>query len=283
MNDSNLAPLARPADTPEVRHFQWGLGLHESCQYNFFCGDRFFCVRQIELRDFVHQSAWYYDGEVREVLNTADPIERLGEGRLNTHTPRFHMTSDDEKGALVAMDASDNPVFEISWTIPISSSWGTPGDGSGMHQPLLQGEVNFQGETLTGPGYCKRAWFDQDPECFAWRFIEGTFDDGAAMVWTADAFFGLKSYDYFKIAHVDGTIAEADNEHTHHRNSIAYGNIDGRSFEAEVESIGEWDTRLKGGAFDTLLVQRFSRLTVRCDGKEHHGHALHEVGGGMMR
>ena len=37
MTPSNLAPLARPNDAQEVRHFQWGLSFHETCQYNFFC------------------------------------------------------------------------------------------------------------------------------------------------------------------------------------------------------------------------------------------------------
>ena len=159
----------------------------------------------------------------------------------------------------------------------------TPDEGDGMHQPLLRGEVTYQGKTYSGPGYCKRAWFDKDSECYAWRFIEGAFDDGNAMVWTADAFFGLNSYDYFKIAQADGTILVADNEHTHHRDNIGYGSIDGRPFEAEVEEIGQWQTRLLGGTFEALLRQRYSRLTVRYDGEEHKGYALHEMGGGMMR
>ena len=61
MNESNPARLG---DVYELHYSQWGLHLHESCQYNFFCDDKFFCVRQIELRDFRHQSAWLYDGKV---------------------------------------------------------------------------------------------------------------------------------------------------------------------------------------------------------------------------
>ena len=283
MNPSNLAPVARPDDASEVHHYQWGLALQESCQYNFFCGDKFFCVRQVEVREFRHQSAWLYDGEVREILHTNDKIELVGDDHLKTRTPRFLMESDDTQGSVTAMDESGTLGFEMRWSIPISSSWGTPGDGSGMHQPLLKGEVTYGGATYSGPGYCKRAWFDLDPECFAWRFIEGAFDDGNGMVWSADAFFGLNSYDYFKVAYADGSILEADNEHTHHRDNIAYGNIDGRPFEAEVEQIGQWDTRLLGGRFDALMRQRFSKLTVRYDGEEHNGYSLHEVGGGMMR
>ena len=34
---------------------------------------------------------------------------------------------------------------------------------------------------------------------------------------------------------------------------------------------------------DTLLRQRFCKLTVRYDGEDHRGYALHESGGGTMR
>ena len=81
-------------------------------------------------------------------------------------------------------------------------------------------------------------------------------------------FLVCNSYDYFKIAQADGTILVADDEHTHHRDNIGYGSIDGRPFEAEVEAIGQWETRLLGGNFDALLRQRFSRLAVRYDGEE---------------
>lgn len=270
-------------ESGEFRHLQWGGRLNQTCQYNFFCEDKFFCVRQMELRDFVHQSAWVYDVGVHEILNTAHPIECLGDEHLNTRTPQFLMESNDERGRVSALDSSGNPVFEMNWTIPISSSWDIPGEGAGLHQPLLKGEVDYRGKTYRGHGYCKRAYHDQDLECYAWRFIEGVFDNGNAMVWTADAFFGLSCYDYFKIAFADGTILVADNEHTHHRDTIGYGRIDGRPYEAAVDVIGQWDTRLLGNRLDTLLRQRFSKLTVRFGGQTYQGYALQEIGGGMMR
>ena len=57
------------------------------------------------------------------------------------------------------------------------------------------------------------------------------------MVWTADATFGLNSYNYFKVAYADGTILTADSEHVHHRDNIAYADVDERPFESEVEEI----------------------------------------------
>ena len=278
----NVMSESKP-DPHAVDGFQWGVSFHESCQYNFFCDDKFFCVRLMEIRDFRHQSAWVYDGEVRELLNSADVIERVGDDHLKIETPRFVMESNAAQGSVTAIAESGSPALEMRWTIPISTVWGAPGDATGMHQPLLRGEVTYEGHTYTGPGYCKRFRFFLDAEYFDWRFIEGAFDDAEGMVWTADATFGLNSYNYFKVAYADGTILTADNEHVHHRDNIAYANIDARPFESEVEEIGLWETKLIGRNMDTLLRQRFCKLTVRYDGEDHRGYALHESGGGTMR
>ena len=283
MSESNLIQLVRPDDAQKVDGHQWGVSFHESCQYNFFCDDKFFCVRLMEIRDFLHQSAWVYDGEVHELLNAGDVIERDGDDHLKISTSRFLMESDDLRGWVTVLAESGSAALEMKWTIPIATVWGAPGDAIGMHQPLLEGEVTYKGQTYTGPGYCKRFRFYLDPEYFSWRFIEGAFDSADGMVWTADAFFGLNSYDYFKVAYADGTILSADDQHTHHRDNIAYGNIDGRTFQAEVEEIGQWQTRLLGENMETLLRQRYCKLVVRDDGREHKGYALHETGGGTMR
>ena len=277
------APSSRSDDAREVRHFQWGLRFHETCQYNFFYDDKFFCVRLIEVRGFRHQSAWVYDGEVRELLDAADVIERDGDDHLKIRTPRFLMESDDAGGAVTVLAESGSPGLEMRWTTPILSTWFTPGEGSARHEPLLAGEVIYEGQVYHGPGFCKRAWFELDPEYFAWRFIEGAFDDGAGMIWSADAFFGTACNDYLKVAYADGRILAADGEHTHHRDNIAYGAIDGKPIEAEVEEMGLWKTKLLGEDMDCLLRQGFCKLTVRHDHQEHTGYALHEMGIGTMR
>lgn len=267
----------------DVEHDQWGSVLHESCQYNFFSEGKFFCVRLMELRGFRHQSAWVYDGEVVELLNADDIIVSEGEDHLKIKTPRLLMESDDACGSAAVLSELGSPELEMSWTIPISASWGPPGATSSLHQPLLNGKITWRGRTYDGPGYCKRAWMPDDFEYYGWRFIEGAFDQGRGMIWSADGTFGHRKYDYFKIAYADGTILAADNQHTHHRDNIAYGTIDGEPFEAEVEEIGLWKTRLIGKNMDTLLRQRYCGLTLRHDGGEHKGCALNETGLGTTR
>ena len=240
-------------------------------------------MRLIEIGDFRHQSAWVYDGEVRGLLDASEPIEPDGDDHLKIHTSRFFMESDNHHGSVTVLAESGSPALEMRWTIPISSTWGCPGDGRNISEPLLAGKVTYQGQTHHGPGYCKRGWFDRDPQYWAWRFIEGAFDDGAGLIWSADAMFGISTYDYFKIAYADGRILVADDEHSHHRDDIAYASIDGTAYEAEVEEIGLWKTKLMGKNMECLLRQRFCRLTVRHDGEERKGHALHEMGCGTMR
>lgn len=267
----------------EVGHNQWGSALHESCQYNFFSEDRFFCIRLMEVRDFRHQSAWVYDGEVVELLNADDVIVSKWEEHLKIETPRLLMESDNARGSVAVLSESGSPELEMSWTIPISASWGPPGATSSLHQPLLNGSITWRGGTSAGSGYCKRAWMPDDFEYYGWRFIEGAFDQGRGMIWSADGTFGHRKYDYFKIAYPDGTLLAADNQHTHHRDNICYGTIGGESFEAEVEEIGLWKTRLIGKNMDTLLRQRYCNLVLRHDGGEHKGYALSETGLGTTR
>ena len=266
----------------EAHHIQFGVCNHESIQYNFFVGESFFSVRVIETRSLAHQSVWIYDHGIHELLNETAPIERIGTGHLEIETPRLHLTSDDSQGSVTASSAASASSLEIKFTIPVSSSWGSPGMGAGLHQPLLQGEIAYGGETLEGVGYCKRYWFEEDLGYMAWRFIAGELNGGASMLWTADATFGHSKYDYFKIAYPDGVVLAADNTHTHHRDDTAYGAIDGAPYEVGIEEIAEWSTRLRSDEMDLKLRKRFCKLALRHAVREETGYALNETGIGSI-
>ena len=283
MDDVVTQAAARLEATGEdVSHIQFGICNHESIQYNFFAEDFFFSVRVIETRSLKHQSVWVYDGGIVELLNEAEPMERIGDKHLEIKTPRFHLASDDAQGSISVGSGSSKPELEIKFTTPVASSWGSPGTGAGLHQPLIQGDIAYGGKTYKGVGYCKRYWFEEDLGYMAWRFIAGELGGGRAMLWTADATFGHSKYDYFKIATPDGTIVAADNTHTHHRDNAAFGTIDGTPYEARIEEIAEWSTRLRNEDMDLKLRKRFCRLTLRHDGTEKSGYALNETGYGSI-
>ena len=266
----------------DFRQLQLGGSCHEGIQYNFFSGDKLFAVRIIETRSLRHQSAFVYDNGIVELLNEDAHMERIGSDHLDIKTPRFRMTSDDDQGSITVLSEGSGAELEIAFTTPISSGWAAPDQGAGLHQPLIQGEIAYGGQTYKGIGYCKRYRQDEDVGYLRWRFINGETGGRASMLWTADATFGHSKYDYFKIAYPDGTIAAADGTHTHHRDDMAFGTIDGEPYEIHMEELGEWSTRLLTDNMDTNLRNRFCRMTVRHGGSEEKGYAFNETGIGTI-
>ena len=265
----------------DVRQFQLGMGIHDGTQYNFFCEDKFFSVRVIESRKLNHQSAWVYDGGVVELLNTNEPWERLGASHMNIKSSRFHVEADDNGGVVSVLAEDKTPVLQLKFTTPVAATWACP-DGCGLHQPLIAGEVIYDGKTYTGVGYCKRYWLEEDIGYLSWRFIEGEVDNGRYMLWTAAATFGHQKYDYFKIAHPDGTIVAADNQTCRHRDEGAIGVIDGTTYQVQLEEIGTWQTVLAAEGTDIKLRQRFCKLKVLHEGQVDTGYTLNETGIGAI-
>lgn len=270
---------------PEVRQFPLGQGCHDGTQYNFFAGDKVFSVRVIASRNIHHHSAWLYDGGVREVVLSDAPMEQSGRDCLDLAAERFRVWSDDERGGMSASDGGSEPVFDISFRTPITFDWNTPGDGAVIHQPLIQADIRYRGETLAGIGYCKRFWFYRDTDYLAWRFIEGELGGGRSMLWTADGNFGgdYRKYDYFKIACADGRLVQAGDTDSWHRDDAAYATIEGESYEASIEGLGTWSTVIRGEDTQLKLRQRFCRLTLRHGGKSEEGYAINETGTGALR
>ena len=270
---------------PEVRQFPLGQGCHDGTQYNFFAGDKVFSVRVIASRNIHHHSAWLYDGGVREVVLSDAPMEQSGRDCLDLAAERFRIWSDDERGGMSVSDGGSEPVFDISFRTPITFDWNTPGDGAVIHQPLIQADISYRGETLPGIGYCKRFWFYRDTDYLAWRFIEGELGGGRSMLWTADGNFGgdYRKYDYFKIACADGRLVQAGDTDSWHRDDAAYASIEGESYEASIEGLGTWSTVIRGEDTQLMLRQRFCRLTLRHGGRSEEGYAINETGTGALR
>lgn len=284
MNSSAIRTAPRNSG-PEVGQFQFGNAAHDSTQYNFFARDKLFSVRVMASRNINHYSAWLYDGGVRELVVSDAPMERSGSEHLNLEAERFQIWSDDEAGGMRASGEDSKPVFDITFRTPITFDWVTPGSGAVIHQPLIQAEIDYRGETLSGIGYCKRAWFDHETDYLAWRFIEGELGGGRSMLWTADASFGgdYRKYDYFKIAYPDGRLLQAADTDSRHRDDAAYAAIDGESYEVSIEGLGTWSTVIRGEDTQLKLRQRFCRLTLRHGGQVEEGYAINETGTGAIR
>jgi hypothetical protein len=268
-----------PRNDAEAAQPQFGRGCHDGVQYHFFCGDKFFSVRVVETRSLRHHSAWLFDGGTREIVNSSEPLDRSGEDHLDLRGARFEVAADEAGGSVRVRSEGARPVFEVTFTSPVTFKWPFP-KGAATHQPLLQSQVTYDGRTYSGLGYCKRYWYDEDIGYWGWRFIQGEADQRRYMLWTADATFGHWKYDYFKIARPDGRLAAAGPLESFHRDDAAYGVIAGTRYEVRIEEIGVWETVLRSSLMETKLRQRFCRMTVTHDGTVDTGLALNETGFG---
>ena len=267
-----------------VRQFQFGMGLHDGTQYNFFAGDKVFSVRLIESYDVSHQSAWYYDGEIHEITLENRPLAKRRENHVDVSTENFSLKADDDGGSLIA-GAETAKACRVTFTSPLTYCWGTPGEAAVIHQPLLDASIDYCGHTLKAVGYCKRFWFRHQTDYLAWRFIEGELDSGNTMLWTADGNFGgdYQKYDYFKIVTRTGKLKQADDTGSYHRDDSAYAEIDGIKHTATIEPLGTWSCVLRGKDTNLKLRQRFCRLTLNYANITMTGFAINETGVGAIR
>lgn len=281
--DSTLTSALPKISKGKEPQLQFGLGRHDSIQYNFFAGDKVFAVRAIESQHVLHHSAWLYDGGVREIVNSYAPLERNGTANIDVRAPLFELKADEKAGSAVARSGVEQEEFRIEFRTPISFKWETPSGGA-IHQPLIQGDIHYKGQRLKGIGYCKRYWFPHDHHYLSWRFITGEIASGEAYLWTADASFGgdYNKYDYFKIAYPDGSIRQASATGSFHRDNAAYATIDGKPCEVQIEGIGTWATELRARETQLMLRQRFCRMRVLYDGGVKEGFALNETGVGAI-
>ena len=267
-----------------IRQFQFGMGCHDGTQYNFFADDKVFSVRVIESKDLHHHSAWLFDGGVKEVVVSDQPMIAVGDTHLNLEAPQFCVESDDEQGSMSVESEDGQRVFEINFKTPFAYDWGTP-RGSVIHQPLIRATIGYQGENYDAIGYCKRYWFYEDTDYLAWRFVEGSVDTGRYMVWTADGNFGgdYQKYDYFKIAYANGRFAQAGDTNSFHRDDVVYADVEGDEYEVRIEGLGTWTTVVQGAETRLMLRQRFCKMKVVHGDQVDEGYAINETGVGAIR
>ncbi|MBM3570942.1 MAG: hypothetical protein FJX52_01075 [Alphaproteobacteria bacterium] len=140
---------------------QHGQGVHDGIQYHFFAEDKFFSVRVIETKSLKHHSAWLFDGKAREVVNSTEPLQRLGGDRYNVKASRFHIATTDTGGSMGVLGDGGRTEFELKFTCPVSFNWTFPG-GPAIHQAHIRAEISYGGRTLNAIGYSKRYWYHQD-------------------------------------------------------------------------------------------------------------------------
>ncbi|MGE3149094.1 MAG: hypothetical protein AB7K04_08515 [Pseudorhodoplanes sp.] len=274
----NVTPAASRGQ-PQFRHAQEGV------QYELFCGDTFFSVRIIETTSAQFNGIWMYEGgKARGLMSNYEKLTRAA-------TPHVDLSGDslrieiEEAGGTIHAKTDEGP-FDLTFESPITFVWGIPptAANSATHQPLLNVTVKFAGREYKGIGYCKRYWHSDIDYCF-WRFISGPVQRNGetAYLWTAEANFDLKKYDYFKLATPDGKLRVAGPNDSRHRELEAFGVLDGIKCHASVRHLGNWEYLIRKNNTDLKIIQAFCELTYEEGGKIYKGHALHEIGAGTYR
>jgi hypothetical protein len=277
---ANVKPTLASGYTSQPQFFN----VHEGVQYELFCGEIFFSVRVIETASMQFHGIWTYEsGSTRELMSSYEKLARAATPHLDLLGKELRIEAKPAGGSISA-NTREGP-FEAKFTSPISASWGIPPQDVVIHQPLLKVNIEFGGKTYDGIGYCKRYWYGKDIDYWSWRFISGPVQRNGetAYLWTAEAMFELQKYDYFKLATPDGKIQAAAKSDSHHRETEAWGLLNGVECYASVRSLGTWEWITRKNNTDTKIIQSFCELTFVEGDKIHKGHALQEIGAGTAR
>ena len=246
-------------------------GYHDSLQYHAFCDDRMFAARIFWTGSLWHHSVWLYDGKVKEIHNSCLPLTQSNAPYADVEGLGFSLSAPDECVTITtgSLMIKLTPRHTFDGPSPI---------GPGLHHPNMVAEVEYEGITLNGLGYCKRYDFRGEPiRHWGYRFFHGTLKSHARATWTADATFGLSKHAYFRIIDDDGTVLQAPSRYSCHRDDKAYATINGLDYELSFEELGVWQASIANERMDSLLTQRFGKIRLQYDGIVETGYGLNEL------
>lgn len=259
---------------------------NDGLQYHFFAGGRAFSIRLVYRSNMCVHAAWIYDNGIREVSKSNQVWIQSDSHYLNISSDIMEIR--DEDGEIVIVVHADNsedsftarvrPIHTLMWK-------DTFADGINdevLHLPDLKGTLKYKGQTYSTHGYCKHVEWRQAPRYTGYRFLHGILDNGETSLWSADAVFGYKKYDYFKMIEPDGTIVVADDELSSHKQRTIYAKIGTREIQVEFEEMGTWQLPLVGADIDMVIQQRYGAIIYREGAVTKSGVAVTEYGFGKF-
>ena len=284
-------------------------GLHDSLQYHFFLPSLFVAIRVFHTASLQSITAWAYDlsqqshGEPIELVNTYVPLKPVGTGHPALHlaneelgiadgadgitirlSPSSAAASALLKDAGVGSGPSGRPQLVLEATQGHAYEWVPVGAEEDLviHRPSMTATLlgGWRGVDQSGYGYSKR-YHGIYARYNGWRFIHGVATPSGAIpspldstppatVWTADATFGDRKYNYYKLllpsAHASGELVEAAAKDTYNQQDAGYATIGGVSHVASIEEIAKWHTVIGGGGdghpMEAKYENRLCNLTL---------------------
>ncbi len=258
----------------------WAVTSGDSLQYELFFGERFVSVRALRFPSCQFISAWLFDDGVVDLFSSYEPLVANPSGGVGLHAANANVSfALSSGGGQISINSPSHGAIQIDLKETVSTLWRFPPDDVVIHQPLLQVSLVCGSEKWSGQGYAKRYTFGAQTEHMSWRFITGPLGPAAdpAWLWTAEASFDLKKYDYFKLAMPDGQVVTAEQPGSWHRDRMAHGVLNGVAHDVEIEDLGRIERLIKGPQTNLKLSQAFCRMTLAAGGDTQHSHALNEI------
>lgn len=258
----------------------WAHTAGDSLQYELFFGDRFLSVRGLKFPSCEFISAWMFDQGVADLFSTYEPLqpsEPQAPG-VYAHNDKLSLKM-GAGGGQILIQSEGRGALTVDLEETVSTLWRFPPDDVVIHQPLLKASLSAGAEKCEGIGYAKRYTFGPETEHMYWRFISGPVptQPDPGWLWTAEASFDLKKYDYFKRASANGQIITASQPGTWHRDQMAHGTLDGVEHTVEIEDLGRINRRIQGPGTDLKFSQAFCQMSVRAGDETYQSRALNEI------
>lgn len=244
---------------------------HDSLQYHFRCGGLIGAARLFRTPTLQHASAWIWE---------AGTLTRLHDGQGPLGQSR-DAALDVTDGAMAMRDGAEGVAIRLGGGIAIGlvprRSWRWDDTISTvLHQPDMACTLTLGDRSLSGVGYCKRYAWTPAPRHWGYRFVQGWCDDGAAL-WTAEATFGTRKYDYFRLLEPGGALLEGGPEASRHRQDGVVCDVAGGVARVALEELAVWEAPLRSPGMDSLLRQRVCRLRIALPTGEREGLAINET------
>ncbi len=259
---------------------------NDCLQYHFFADGMAFSIRLVYRSKICVHAAWIYDNGIREISKSSQIWSQSDSDYLDISSDIMEIR--DEDGEIVIVWHANNdeesftarvrPVHTLMW----KDTFAEDANDEVLHLPDLKGTLEYKGKTHPTYGYCKHVQWRQGPRYTGYRFIHGILDGGEIALWSADAVFGYKKYDYFKMVEPDGAIVVADNELSSHKQHMVYAKIGSREIQVEFEEMGAWELPLVGPKIDMVIQQRYGKITYHEGAVTKSGVAVTEYGFGKF-
>ena len=252
----------------------FGFYEHDSLQYHFFSENIVFSLRLFHTDTLDHASAWLYDGKkLYEIYRSSNKLKQAPGDSINFEMSGIKIFTNQNT---TDISLTDGTILNLSLNIQKELKWPDT-VSTVIHQPNLTGSLSINGETHNGFGYCKRYSWTPAPHFWGYRFIQGSCNNGTINIWTAEATFGTRKYDYFKFINAEGEIFEAAPSMSCHRQDGAYAFIGTDRVSATLIELDDWSTSLRSKGMDSLLRQRCCKLMLKVGLKTFNGMAINET------